>query len=1096
VKKVLKIFVLVVAVSMLFAACDEAEVFGNRSDEIAASEDTSRNTGQVTRRWNFQNTATNLVEWNGNDSSLNSRDISYTDSMTLLGSQRSFRWVRTQASPGSGATAGCIQPNGATSSGRYFLQIANVQGPFSITLLYTDTGSGNSGRNITFFTNGTSRGTTANTSGLTLRTHTFNYTGTDRVTVQLGCNNAIRLFDVSIVSTIRATAVNISPSGNFSIAANATRQLSATTNPADALNTVTWASSNTNVATVSTSGLVTGRAAGTATITATASDGSNVRATVTATVTAASGGGTTTTPSTPSTPSNTANVTRWNFQASATGLSDYATNGSVAITANVAYQNNMTLLGSQRDFRWLPNQAAPTGNSNVTRGCVQTGGATASGRYFLQIANVQGPFKITLYYTDTSSNSGRTANIFINGTSVKTGTGTNGTNLVSTDYTHNQNTSVTVQLGCSGGIRLYDVVIERLSSTSGGGTTTTPSTPSTPSTVLVTGITLSTGNFSLAAGSTRAVTATVAPTNATNRNVTWSSSNTSVATVNSSGTVTGVSAGTATITARAADTSGRSASLTATITGSSSSGGSGTTTTTGSVSITRSQGWLESAFVQWNKVSGASSYRVEYQRSGGSWIRIDNQLIREYPNHFRADAVGLSSGTYSIRVAAVNSAGTVGSWTTASNLNVQSYMRTGMAFSSASPNRNSNGAYNQDGTLKSGAQVIYVTSRNAKTVTHNVAESASKTTQGVGIGKILSLRQKGYDTTPLAIRFIGRIDNADISSELGSNALLQVKGKSSATPMNMTVEGIGNDMVAYGWGVLVRNSLNVEVRNMGFMMFPEDGVSLDTDNKNIWIHNNDFFYGRNGGGDKNKGDGALDSKKSGFVTISFNHFWDSGKANLCGNGTEPVERLTYHHNWFDHSDSRHPRVRFHSVHVFNNYYDGISKYGIGATRNSSVFSDSNYFRNSKNPMLISMQGSDIASGSGSFSSEDGGIIKAFNNFMDDNTRRNTNYRPWSSSNSVEFDAYEVSSRTASVPNTVRTKKGGFTYNNFCSNLGYSPSYDSPTAARDRVIQFAGRMQGRSGSDFTWWSWTSGCDTSSDINSGLNNAVQSYSGRKF
>ena len=53
-------------------------------------------------------------------------------------------------------------------------------------------------------------------------------------------------------------------------------------------------------------------------------------------------------------------------------------------------------------------------------------------------------------------------------------------------------------------------------------------------------------------GATASLTATVKPSDATNRDVTWTSSNGAVATVSSTGVVTGVSAGTATITAKSA----------------------------------------------------------------------------------------------------------------------------------------------------------------------------------------------------------------------------------------------------------------------------------------------------------------------------------------------------------------------------------------------------------------------------------------------------------------------------------------------------------------------------------------------------------------
>ena len=77
----------------------------------------------------------------------------------------------------------------------------------------------------------------------------------------------------------------------------------------------------------------------------------------------------------------------------------------------------------------------------------------------------------------------------------------------------------------------------------------------------VTGITLNKTSLSLQKGQSASLTATVAPSNATNKNVTWSSSNTGVATV-SNGNVKAIAAGTATITVTAADGSGKKAACT------------------------------------------------------------------------------------------------------------------------------------------------------------------------------------------------------------------------------------------------------------------------------------------------------------------------------------------------------------------------------------------------------------------------------------------------------------------------------------------------------------------------------------------------------
>ncbi len=87
----------------------------------------------------------------------------------------------------------------------------------------------------------------------------------------------------------------------------------------------------------------------------------------------------------------------------------------------------------------------------------------------------------------------------------------------------------------------------------------------TAATVSVTGVSLDKTELSLTVGDTETLTATVAPDNATDKTVTWTSSNSTVATVDQNGVVTAVARGTAVITATAADGSGASASCTVTV---------------------------------------------------------------------------------------------------------------------------------------------------------------------------------------------------------------------------------------------------------------------------------------------------------------------------------------------------------------------------------------------------------------------------------------------------------------------------------------------------------------------------------------------------
>ncbi len=87
-----------------------------------------------------------------------------------------------------------------------------------------------------------------------------------------------------------------------------------------------------------------------------------------------------------------------------------------------------------------------------------------------------------------------------------------------------------------------------------------------PVVIPVTGVKLDKTSLTLQETDSATLIATVEPDNATNKNVNWESSDTSIATVDASGKVTAISAGSATITATAADGSGKSASCSVTVT--------------------------------------------------------------------------------------------------------------------------------------------------------------------------------------------------------------------------------------------------------------------------------------------------------------------------------------------------------------------------------------------------------------------------------------------------------------------------------------------------------------------------------------------------
>lgn len=512
------------------------------------------------------------------------------------------------------------------------------------------------------------------------------------------------------------------------------------------------------------------------------------------------------------------------------------------------------------------------------------------------------------------------------------------------------------------------------------------------------------------------------------------------------------------------------------------------------VNITEAKGWLESVYAKWVPLEDASTYRV-YIKGGkySDYTRIDRELVRNYGSYGRVDMVGLPAGVYSLKVVPVIGGAEDESMASeAKEMAVKAYDRSGFAHF----NNSGVGAYKDNGELKDDARVIYVTAETAKTVKCLVKQSDKdgEGTEFTGLQAIINAYQKGVETRPLAVRLIGTIRDSDMDA-LGSSAEgLQIKGKNNTIPMNITIEGIGDDATTWGFGFLLRNTVSVELRNFANMLCMDDCISIDTDNKYCWVHHLDLFYGNAGGdSDQAKGDGTVDIKNdSQYITVAYNRFHDSGKSSLCGMKSESGPNyIDYHHNWFDHSDSRHPRVRTMTVHVWNNYYDGCSKYGVGATTSSSVFVERNFFRHSLAPMMSSRQGTD-AKGDGTFSGENGGIIKSFGNlYAEKGTADKYNVITHAMS-ATDFDCYEASSRDEKVPSTFKALVGGGTYDNFDTNpalmYDYTPLEASEVPAVVTGFYGAGRLNH---GDFVWDLNYSGADTDYSVNTQLKAALESY-----
>ena len=406
------------------------------------------------------------------------------------------------------------------------------------------------------------------------------------------------------------------------------------------------------------------------------------------------------------------------------------------------------------------------------------------------------------------------------------------------------------------------------------------------------------------------------------------------------------------------------------------------------VTVTRCEGWLEAAMLQWSPVDGAAKYSVSYSGEGINGVAED-MLIRTYTGYVRCDIPGLKAGSYTLTVKALDDKNAEIATSTQQSVTVKTHNREGYAFTDGVVP----GGYNMDGTPKANAKIIYVTANTVNTVTCEVCDGKNVSTY-TGLANIISACGKDKTHTPLIVRVVGTVKNTDIEGLKDGNYLnFEGKNATDCSLENVTLEGIGDDAALYGYGICFKRTRGLEVRNLGIMLFGDDAVSMDTDNYHNWIHNCDFFYGKPGpDADQVKGDGSIDMKyRSTLTTISYNHFFDSGKVMGCGGATKEETNLliTFHHNWFDHCDSRCPRLNHTTAHIYNNYYDGNATYGIGCTEVSNAFIECNYFRNLQRPMMIAGQGTDYIYASqpekGTFSGQPGGMSKAYNNKVENST---------------------------------------------------------------------------------------------------------------
>lgn len=363
------------------------------------------------------------------------------------------------------------------------------------------------------------------------------------------------------VNPIHVTGVALNKTG-LTLIVGETETLTATVSPADATDkSVTWSSSNTSVATVSSSGVVTAIKAGSATITVNTNDGGKT-ATCSLTVNLAQVAVDLGLPSGLKWASCNIGATK------PEGYGDYYAWGETETKENASLETykwgsgsnliSFTKYNTQSQYGTVDNKAVLDPEDDVAY--VKLGG-----KWRMPTYTEWTELRTKCSWKETTQNgvygrkvTGPNGNsIFLPAAGYQSGTNLN--NVGSNGYYFSS--SLDTDDPYLAWFVTFSSSVNRYFYIRGYGFSVRPVYGDV---VSVQSVSLNTTSISLTEGKTQTLTATVSPSNATNKYVLWSSSDTSVATVSSSGGVTAIKAGSATITVETID-GGKTASCAVTV---------------------------------------------------------------------------------------------------------------------------------------------------------------------------------------------------------------------------------------------------------------------------------------------------------------------------------------------------------------------------------------------------------------------------------------------------------------------------------------------------------------------------------------------------
>ena len=400
---------------------------------------------------------------------------------------------------------------------------------------------------------------------------------------------------------------------------------------------------------------------------------------------------------------------------------------------------------------------------------------------------------------------------------------------------------------------------------------------------------------------------------------------------------------------------------------------------------------------------------VSYRPCGGSeFIPVDRELLLDEGDSVGCYILGLAEGKYDVRIE--TAADELLSRVTLAGIDVGRQDRSGYAHFGR---EDGIGGYNNDGTVKDGAKIIYLTNENKNKITLDIDG-----TTYTGLVEILKANSRMKD--PLIIRVLDRIttnqwkpenessrpwdlDSIDdgylesiFSDSMGENlAGLPVDVYSTSlgkcykfvtvsdgiefleatdnseydgcdcnvfeteNACDITIEGVGRNAAFCQFGIGFQYSDSIEIRNMTFRDYPVDGLRFQsfgdvTLHGWCWIHNNTFLPGHNIWGiSDSDGDESIDLADVRNITFSYNLFDHTGKTFLLGGWEyDACLDVTFHHNYYREATQRLPLSRNSNIHSYNNFFDNCWR-GLSPRTSTYVLSEANYFLSVSEPYYIS-----------------------------------------------------------------------------------------------------------------------------------------------